>query len=140
LTGFLVPSTRASVDLPKGEDQDDEDEDEEADNDLFGPDDRLNARTHAGGEIASFLKDLINEDWAKVRNFLKDRRSLSFPDRMHRRLESVEPWGEAMAWRWWLRHRRPTSPGRLSGLIRSVGRDGELAEGAAPRTRGCRRP
>ena len=35
LTGFLVPSDRPSVDLPK----DDDDEDEEEDNDLFGPDD-----------------------------------------------------------------------------------------------------
>lgn len=100
--------------------------------DLFRPDGRLNDRPHAEGEIASALKDLVGSDWAKVRNFLRDRRSLSFLDRMHRRLESVEPrreWREAMAWRWWLRHRRPTSPDQLTGLIRSVGRDGQLDEG-----------
>ena len=30
-------------------------------------------------------------DWSKVRNFLNDARSLTFLDRMHRRLESAEP-------------------------------------------------
>ncbi len=97
--------------------------------DLFGPDGRLNDRSHAEAAIAAALVDLSGPDWAKVRNALADPRSLAFLDRMHRRLESAEPrsqWRTAMAWRWWLRHRRvkPTAPD--TGLIRAVGRDGAL--------------
>ena len=58
---------------------------------LFGPDGRLNDRSHAEAEIAAALADLTGPDWSKVRNFLNDPRSLSFLDRMHRRLESAEP-------------------------------------------------
>jgi hypothetical protein len=98
---------------------------------LFGPDGRLNDRARAEAEIAAALKDLAGPDWAKVRNSLGDRRSLTFLDRMHRRLESAEPrreWREAMAWRWWLRHRRPPSPDRLTSLARAAGRDRVLDE------------
>lgn len=94
--------------------------------DLFGPDGWLKNRACAEAEIGATLKDLVGPDWAKVRNFLKDRRSLAFLDRMNRRLESAEPrreWREAMAWRWRLRHRRPTTPDPLTGLVRAVGRD-----------------
>ena len=59
-------------------------------------------------------RDLTGPEWSKVRNFLTDRRSLTFLDRMHRRLEAAEPrreWREAMAWRWWLRHRGSPNPG-----------------------------
>ncbi|MCA1696134.1 MAG: hypothetical protein LC749_16205 [Actinobacteria bacterium] len=94
--------------------------------DLFGPDGRLNVRARAEAEIGAALKDLAGPEWAKVRNFLQDRRGLAFLDRMHRRLESAEPrgeWREAMAWRWWLRHRRPAAPGTLSGLIQAAARD-----------------
>jgi hypothetical protein len=94
--------------------------------DLFGPDGRLNDRARAGAEIGAALKDLVGPDWAKVRNSLKDRRSLAFLDRMHRRLEEAEPrpeWRAAMAWRWWLRHRRPAAPGPLTGVVRAAGRD-----------------
>jgi hypothetical protein len=97
--------------------------------DLFGPDGRLNDRARAEAEIGSALKGLTGPDWAKVRNLLKDRRGLAFLDQMHRRLESAEPrreWREAMAWRWWLRHRRPTAPDPLRGLARAAGRDREL--------------
>jgi hypothetical protein len=97
--------------------------------DLFGPDGRLNDRTGAEAEIDAALKDLTGPDWAKVRNFLKDRRGLAFLDRMHRRLESAEPrreWREAMAWRWWLLHHRPTAPDPLTSLVRAAGRDREL--------------
>ena len=86
--------------------------------DLFGADGRLNDRTRAEAEIAAALKDLTGPDWSKVRNFLNDPRSLAFLDRMHRRLESAEPrpeWREAMAWRWWLRHRRPPALGPAHG-------------------------
>jgi hypothetical protein len=99
--------------------------------DLFRPDGRLNDRVHAEGEIAVALTDLTGPDWAKIRRFLTDRRSLAFLDRMHRQLASAEPrreWREAMAWRWWLRHRRPSSPDRLTGLVRAGGRDRVLEE------------
>ncbi|MCA1684431.1 MAG: hypothetical protein LC745_00290 [Planctomycetia bacterium] len=94
--------------------------------DLFGPTGQLNTRAHAEAEIALALNDLTGSDWSKVRNFLNDPRSLSFLDRMHRRLESAEPrrdWREAVAWRWWLRHRRCSSPDRLTTLVQSIGRD-----------------
>jgi hypothetical protein len=99
--------------------------------DLFGPDGRLNDRGRAQAEISTALRDLGDPDWSKVRNFLNDRRSLAFLDRMHRRLEAVEPrreWREAMAWRWWLRHRRvrPADPGMV--LVQAVARDRDLDE------------
>jgi hypothetical protein len=98
---------------------------------LFDGDGRLNDRTRATAEIAAALKDLAGPEWSKVRNFLTDPRSLAFLDRMHRRLESAEPrpeWREAMAWRWWLRHRRPRPSGPVTELIRALGRDRVLSE------------
>jgi hypothetical protein len=99
--------------------------------DLFGPDGRLNDRSRATAAIAAAVKDLTGPDWAKVRNFLNDPRSLAFLDRMHRRLESAEPrppWREAMAWRWWLRHCRPPASDPVTALVRAAGRDGALDE------------
>jgi hypothetical protein len=93
---------------------------------LFGPGGRLNDRARAEAELGAALPGLAGSDWAKVRNFLKDRRGLAFLDRMHRRLEAAEPrlqWREAMAWRWWLRHGRPTALDPLTGLVRAAGRD-----------------
>jgi hypothetical protein len=98
---------------------------------LFGADGRLNDRSHARGEIAAGLKELTGPDWSKVRHFLDDPRSLNFLDRMHRRLEAAEPrpeWREAMAWRWWLRHRRPRAPDTRTGVVRAAGRDRVLNE------------
>jgi hypothetical protein len=99
--------------------------------DLFDPDGRLNNRPRAESEIAAALADLTGPAWSKVRNFLKDPRSLTFLDRMHRRVEGAEPrpeWRAAMAWRWWLRHRRPKPAGPITGLIQAVGRDGAWEE------------
>lgn len=99
--------------------------------DLFGPDGRLNDRGRAQAEIAAALHDLGDDDWSKVRNFLNDPRSLTFLDRMHRRLEQAEPrrqWRDAMAWRWWLRHRRPRPADPRTALVQAVARDGELDE------------
>ena len=96
---------------------------------VFGPDGRLNDRTHAEAVIAAALGDLTGPDWAKARNALTDPRCLAFLDRMHGRLEAAEPrpqWRAAMAWRWWLRHRVPKPSNPLTGLIRAVGRDGAL--------------
>jgi hypothetical protein len=95
--------------------------------DLFGPDGRLNDRPRAAAEIAAAVRDLTGPEWSKVRHFLTDPRSLSFLDRMHRRLEAAEPrpdGREAMAWRWWLRHGRPepepSDP--MTELVRGVAR------------------
>ncbi len=99
--------------------------------DLFAADGRLNDRTHAEAEIAAALTGLTGPDWSKVRNFLNDPRSLSFLDRMHRRLEVAEPrpeWRAAMAWRWWLRHRRVRPSDPLLRPVRAVGRDRVLNE------------
>ena len=98
--------------------------------DLFTPDGRLNARADAAAEIAEALTDLTGLDWSKVRNFLNDARSLAFLDRMHDRLKTAEPradWREALAWRWWLCHRRPTPSDAPTELVRAVGRDGPLS-------------
>jgi hypothetical protein len=79
--------------------------------DLFDAEGRLNHRTRAEAEIAASLADLAGESWKTVRSFLSDRRSTAFLDRMHGRLAVAEPragWREAMAWRWWGRHQRPT--------------------------------
>ena len=99
--------------------------------DLFGAEGRLNDRSHAELEIAEALKDLSGDDWSKVRNSLKDRRSLSFLDRMQRRLGSAEPSDEArraMVWRWWLLHRRERCSDPLMRLVQALGRDRELDE------------
>jgi hypothetical protein len=98
--------------------------------DLFGPDGRLNDRPRAESEIAAALLGLAGPDWAKVHNFLKGPRSLAVLDRMHRRLEAAEPrreWREALAWRWWLRHRRPKPSDPITESLRAVGRDGALS-------------
>jgi hypothetical protein len=103
--------------------------------DLFRADGQLNDRRQAELEIAEALKDLGGDDWSKVRNSLKDRRSLSFLDRMHRRLESAEPDAEArqaMAWRWWLWHRRERCSDPLMRLVQALGRDRELDESERP--------
>jgi hypothetical protein len=99
--------------------------------DLFGPDGRLNDRGRAQAEITAALRDLDGPEWSKVRNFLNDRRSLAFLDRMHRRLETAEPrreWREAMAWQWWLRHRRVRPADPRTALVQAVARDRELDE------------
>jgi hypothetical protein len=99
--------------------------------DLFRADGQLNDRDHAQAEIAEALKDLMGADWSKVRNFLNDSRSLSFLDRMRRRLELAEPdadWREVMAWRWWLVHRWVPRSDPLIRLVRGVGRECKLDE------------
>jgi hypothetical protein len=99
--------------------------------DLFRADGQLNDCGYARAEIAEAVKGLTGTDWSKVRHFLDDPRSLSFLDRMHRRLELAEPeagWREAMAWRWWLLHRRAACSGPLMRLVRAVGRDRKLSE------------
>jgi hypothetical protein len=96
---------------------------------LFRTNGQLNDRSHAEVEIAEALKGLTGPEWSKVRNFLTDRRSLNFLDRMHRRLEPAEPradWREAMAWRWWLLHRRASASDPRTELVRAAARNREL--------------
>ena len=98
--------------------------------DLFGPDGRLNDRAHAESEIAAAVLDLTGPDWSAVRNFLNDPRCLAFLDRMNRRLETAEPRRDlraALAWRWWLRHRRPRPSDPLTDLARAAGRECPLS-------------
>jgi hypothetical protein len=98
---------------------------------LFRGDGRLNDRSHAEAEIAEALRVLTGPAWSKVRNFLNDARGLNFLDRMWRRLELAEPdtgRREAMAWRWWLSHRRVPCPHPLMRLVQVVGRECELGE------------
>ena len=98
---------------------------------LFRPDGRLNDHVSAGAEIAAAVAGLPGPEWKTVRNFLLDRRSLAFLDRMHQRLATAESrpqWREAMAWRWWLRHRRRTPTAHpLTPLMHEVARQRPLA-------------
>jgi hypothetical protein len=77
---------------------------------VFRPDGTLNERAWAEAEIAAALAELRGPEWQKVRNFLKDRRALTFVDRLHRRLAEAEPDAALrQVWvrRWWLRHQAP---------------------------------
>lgn len=81
---------------------------------LFRPDGQLNDRLWAKAQIKAGLSELTGPEWRKVRNFLTDRRSLAFLDRMHQRLEAAEPreeWREVLVWRWWRRHGGSSNPG-----------------------------
>lgn len=90
---------------------------------VFRGDGRLNDRAWAEAEIAAGLRVLCGPEWKKVRNFLRDRRSLNFLDRMHQRLAAAEPrtdWRAVLAWRWW-RLRHPVSAANpLAALVTAV--------------------
>jgi hypothetical protein len=105
---------------------------------VFGPEGTLNERRGAEAEIQAALAELPGADWKKVRNFLKDPRTLTFLDRLHRRLAEAEPdpaWRRAWVRRWWLRHRAvpstaapPTPLAQVQALLDAKIRDGELTE------------
>ena len=81
---------------------------------LYRPDGQLNERGWAQAQIAAAVPDLTGPVWSKVRNFVQDPRSLTFLDRMHRRLQAAEPRAEVRAAlvEWWrLRHARPQGRG-----------------------------
>lgn len=98
---------------------------------LFRLDGRLNDRAGAGAEVAAAVAGLPGPEWKTVRNFLLDPRSLAFLDRMHMQLATAEPrpaWREALAWRWWLRHRRPAVTANPStDLVHAVARQRPLS-------------
>jgi hypothetical protein len=58
---------------------------------LFRPDGQLNDRAGAEQEIAAACRGLPGPSWRKVRGMLADRRTLTFLDRLHRRLAVAEP-------------------------------------------------
>jgi hypothetical protein len=103
---------------------------------VFRPNGTLNERAWAEAEIAAALADLQGPEWKKVRSFLKDRRTLTFLDRLHRRLADAEPdpvLRRACIRRWWLRHRAPrsaqppqTAQAQVQALLDAKVRDGEL--------------
>jgi hypothetical protein len=102
---------------------------------VFRPDGTLNERAGAEADIAVALAELRGPEWKKVRNFLKDRRTLTFLDRLHRRLAEAEPDAvvrQAWVCRWWLRHRAPTpvppttALEQVQALVDATIRDGEL--------------
>jgi hypothetical protein len=92
---------------------------------LFRPDGQLNDRNGAEAEIQAGLSELAGPEWRKVRNFLTDRRSLAFLDRMHQRLTAAEPqkqWREVLTWRWWRLHGGSPNPGlsHLAAMAHAV--------------------
>jgi hypothetical protein len=92
---------------------------------LFRPDGQLNDRAWAEAEIKAGASELTGPEWSKVSNFLNDRRSLAFLDRMHQRLAAAEPrkeWREALAWRSWRLHGGSPNPAPcpLAAMVHSV--------------------
>lgn len=88
---------------------------------VFRADGTLNERTWAASEIEAALAELRDSEWKKVRNFLKDERSLMFLDRLHRRLAEAEPdpaLRQTWVRRWWLRHRAKPATQPLTALER----------------------
>jgi hypothetical protein len=70
---------------------------------MFRPDGQLNSRAWAQAEIEAACCRLPGPDWAKVRSLLRDKRALTWLDRLHSRLEQAEPRKEvrqAMV-EWW---------------------------------------
>ena len=91
---------------------------------LYRPDGQLNDRAWAQAQIAAAVQELPGPLWSKVRNFVLDPRSLTFLDRMHRRLRLAEPRPEVraalVAW-WRLRHAGPRGRGPIgTGNVRIV--------------------
>jgi hypothetical protein len=73
------------------------------------PDGTLNNRAAAAADLAAALVDLSGPRWAKVRNFVKDPRSLTFLDLLHAEMAVAEPRAElraALVQYWQLRQQR----------------------------------
>jgi hypothetical protein len=90
---------------------------------IFHDDGRLNDRARAEAEIAAGLSVLRGPEWKTVGTFLRDRRSLSFLDRMHQRLAAAEPrteWRDVLTWRWWRLRHRASGSNRLAALVFAV--------------------
>lgn len=91
---------------------------------LFRPEGRLNDRAWAAEEIAAAAQELDGAEWAKLRRALVDRRSLTFLDRMQRKLAAAEPRAElreALARRWWLQRQSAAVAADVPGGGRWLG-------------------
>lgn len=103
---------------------------------VFDDQGRLNDPEAAAAELDAAAAALRGREWSKVRNALRDPKSLTFLRRLHRELAVAEPdrsCREAMAWRWWGRHHRPTPSSPAVGLACAVawGRELDGAESAS---------
>lgn len=77
---------------------------------MFRSDGTLNDRAWAEAEIAAAVTEWPGDEWRKTRNFLRDKRTLAFLDRMHTRLAQAVPEAALRNMgvrRWWLRHGKP---------------------------------
>jgi hypothetical protein len=103
------------------------------------PDGALNDRAWAQAQIAGALPALAGPAWTKVRQFLRNPRSLAFLDRLHQQLAAAQPRAEARAalvrlWYW----RRPGGPpgaavAQAAACQRLVGNDWPAAYGRVAR-------
>jgi hypothetical protein len=89
---------------------------------VWRPDGQLNDRRWAEGEIAAACRSLPGQLWSKVRNLLQDPRSLTFLDRLQRRLSEVvadEQLRGALLRLWSLEHRQVAGSegGRLGACV-----------------------
>jgi hypothetical protein len=87
---------------------------------VFRPDGQLNDRAWAEQQVALALPLLSSCEWAKVRNFLQAKETLTFLDRLHRQLREAVPEDRLRAELvrlWWLRRQRPraNTPGAVVG-------------------------
>ena len=96
------------------------------------PDGRLNDRCRARQRIASALPHLSGRLWSKVRGSLQAEPTLTFLDRLHRRLQEAEPDAEvreAVVRLWWLRRQRPR--GTPGAVIAGAGHGAHLVQQVA---------
>lgn len=90
---------------------------------LFRPDGRLNDRAWATAELTAVCQKIRGLPWQKVRSFLQDGRTLTFLERMQRRLGDAEPRAavrEALVELWRLEHRTVSGALVLSGVQRVI--------------------
>src|SRR5436190_1202434 len=90
---------------------------------VFRPDGRLNDRAGAQAEIAAACRSLPGPRWQKVRRALRDGRTLTFLDRLHRRLALAEPrpeLREALVRLWRLERRPRTGVAGGAALVQRV--------------------
>jgi len=81
---------------------------------LVRPDGTLNTRAAARADLAAALPDLAGAQWAKVRRFLEDERSLTFLDQLQREVAAAEPRAEvrtALVQLWQVRHEQRRAAG-----------------------------
>jgi hypothetical protein len=96
---------------------------------IFRPDGHLNDRAWAKQQIALALPLLSGREWSKVRNFLQAEETLTFLDRLHRRLCEAVPEDRLrveLVRLWWLRRQRPRA--NTSGTVVGAGHVAHLVQ------------